>query len=225
VRTALRPVPESPPRVLGLIRVSKERDGMVSPEVQRVAIADYAAHRGYQVVGWLEGSTSRGPGLGLRGGHASSRPSARSRPVPSTSSWCGSSPGSPGTGCGGRQRSTGSRPPAAGSSPPPSRSTPPRPPAGSPGACSPSSRRSRPNGSARCGRKSTSGGSGQGSRRQGSRSTATATTVPSSCISRTRCRGRCWPISTAIRGGGVGVPARAVAQQSRAPHHRRGNLV
>lgn len=56
----LRSVPESPPRVLGLVRVSKERDGMVSPEVQRVAIADYAAARGYEVTGWLEGIDESG---------------------------------------------------------------------------------------------------------------------------------------------------------------------
>lgn len=60
MRATLRPVPETPPRVLGLIRVSKERDGMVSPEVQRVAIDDYAAARGYQVGGWMEGLDESG---------------------------------------------------------------------------------------------------------------------------------------------------------------------
>jgi site-specific DNA recombinase len=40
--------------------VSKERDGMISPEVQRVAISDYAAARGYEVTGWLEGIDESG---------------------------------------------------------------------------------------------------------------------------------------------------------------------
>src|SRR6476660_7321680 len=60
MRTPLRPVPESPPRVLGLIRVSKERDGVVSPEVQRTAISDYSAARGYEITGWLEGLDESG---------------------------------------------------------------------------------------------------------------------------------------------------------------------
>jgi len=60
VSRALRAVPETAPRALGLVRVSKERDGMISPEVQRVAIADYAADRGYEVTGWLEGIDESG---------------------------------------------------------------------------------------------------------------------------------------------------------------------
>lgn len=56
----LRAVPESPPKALGLVRVSKEREGMISPEVQRVAIADYATARGYEVAGWLEGIDESG---------------------------------------------------------------------------------------------------------------------------------------------------------------------
>lgn len=56
----LRPVPELPLRAVGLVRVSKERDGMVSPDVQRVAISDYAAARGYTVTGWLEGLDESG---------------------------------------------------------------------------------------------------------------------------------------------------------------------
>lgn len=56
----LRPVPETAPRAIGLIRVSKERDGMISPEVQRTAINDYAAARGYTVTGWLEGLDESG---------------------------------------------------------------------------------------------------------------------------------------------------------------------
>jgi site-specific DNA recombinase len=59
-RHALRAVPESPPRALGLIRVSKERDGMISPDVQRVAIGDYSELRGYEIVGWLEGIDQSG---------------------------------------------------------------------------------------------------------------------------------------------------------------------
>lgn len=56
----LASVPEAAPRVLGLVRVSKERDGMVSPEVQRTAITDYSAHRGYEITGWLEGLDESG---------------------------------------------------------------------------------------------------------------------------------------------------------------------
>lgn len=56
----LHPVPDRPPRALGLVRVSKERDGMIAPEVQRVAISDYAAARGYQITGWLEGIDESG---------------------------------------------------------------------------------------------------------------------------------------------------------------------
>ena len=46
-RSGLRAVPEVAPRALGLVRVSKERDGMVSPEVQLSAIGDYCTARGY----------------------------------------------------------------------------------------------------------------------------------------------------------------------------------
>lgn len=56
----VRAVPDTPDRAIGLIRVSKERDGMVSPEVQRAAISDYATSRGYQIVGWLEGLDESG---------------------------------------------------------------------------------------------------------------------------------------------------------------------
>jgi len=43
-----------------MIRVSKERDGMISPEVQRTAITDYCAARGYRITGWLEGLDQSG---------------------------------------------------------------------------------------------------------------------------------------------------------------------
>lgn len=56
----LSAVPHAAPRVLGLVRVSKERDGMVSPEVQRAAITDYCAHRGYTIEGWREGIDESG---------------------------------------------------------------------------------------------------------------------------------------------------------------------
>lgn len=59
-RPALRPVPQATPRALGLVRVSKEREGMVSPEIQRTAITDYAAARGYQITGWVEGLDESG---------------------------------------------------------------------------------------------------------------------------------------------------------------------
>lgn len=58
--SSLRVVPERPPRVLGMIRVSKEREGMISPEVQRAAITDYCTARGYDVTGWLEGLDESG---------------------------------------------------------------------------------------------------------------------------------------------------------------------
>lgn len=43
------------PRAIGLVRVSKERAGMVSPELQRAAITSYAEARGYVVDRWVEG--------------------------------------------------------------------------------------------------------------------------------------------------------------------------
>lgn len=56
----LAAVPDTPPRALGLVRVSKERDGMISPDVQRVAIDDYATSRGCTITGWLEGIDESG---------------------------------------------------------------------------------------------------------------------------------------------------------------------
>lgn len=56
----LRSVPATQQRALGMIRVSKERDGMMSPEVQRTAITDYALQRGYVIVDWLEGIDQSG---------------------------------------------------------------------------------------------------------------------------------------------------------------------
>ena len=52
----LRPVPESPRRAVALIRVSKARgrDDLISPELQRTAITDYAARQGISVVEWVE---------------------------------------------------------------------------------------------------------------------------------------------------------------------------
>jgi site-specific DNA recombinase len=50
----LSAVPDTPPRALGMIRVSKERDDMLSPELQRTAVNDYCAARGYSIVRWLE---------------------------------------------------------------------------------------------------------------------------------------------------------------------------
>jgi site-specific DNA recombinase len=60
VTRALRSVPTSPPRILGAVRVSKERDGMVSPEIQRASIADYCSSRGYDITGWVEGIDESG---------------------------------------------------------------------------------------------------------------------------------------------------------------------
>lgn len=52
--------PPLAPRALGLVRVSKERHEMLSPTLQRTAIGDYAAARGYTVVDWLEGVDESG---------------------------------------------------------------------------------------------------------------------------------------------------------------------
>ncbi|MDF2578477.1 MAG: hypothetical protein K0S49_56 [Microbacterium sp.] len=46
---------EAPKRAIGLIRVSMEKDGGTSPEVQRYAIESYATSRGYRIVDWVEG--------------------------------------------------------------------------------------------------------------------------------------------------------------------------
>src|SRR5690348_7596899 len=51
----LRAVPDAPRRALGLVRVSKARDDMISPELQRTAIEDHAARRGHRIVAWMEG--------------------------------------------------------------------------------------------------------------------------------------------------------------------------
>lgn len=56
----LAAVPDTPQRGVGLIRVSKERDGMVSPEVQRASIETYAAGRGVEIVAWVEGLDESG---------------------------------------------------------------------------------------------------------------------------------------------------------------------
>lgn len=56
----LQSVPEAAPRALGMIRVSKERDGMISPHVQRAAILDYCRARGYVITEWVEGLDESG---------------------------------------------------------------------------------------------------------------------------------------------------------------------
>lgn len=56
----LQTVPETAPRALGMIRVSKEREGMISPDVQRAAILDYCRQRGYVVTDWVEGLDESG---------------------------------------------------------------------------------------------------------------------------------------------------------------------
>lgn len=43
-----------------MIRVSKERDDMTSPELQRTAIEDHCARRGYRVTRWIEGLDESG---------------------------------------------------------------------------------------------------------------------------------------------------------------------
>lgn len=47
-------------RGLGMIRVSKERDGMTSPDVQRNAIESYAASNNIDIVDWVEGIDETG---------------------------------------------------------------------------------------------------------------------------------------------------------------------
>ena len=62
----LRPVPETAPRALALIRVSKERDGMISPELQDTAIGDYCTRRGYRISARMEGLDESGSKAGSR---------------------------------------------------------------------------------------------------------------------------------------------------------------
>lgn len=59
-RTSLTPVPDQPRRVLGVIRVSKERTGMVSPQIQETSIREYCASRGYVVAALVEGLDESG---------------------------------------------------------------------------------------------------------------------------------------------------------------------
>lgn len=52
--------PSAQRRAIALIRVSKDRDGMTSPEVQRHAIETYAAQRGISIIDWVEGIDESG---------------------------------------------------------------------------------------------------------------------------------------------------------------------
>lgn len=56
----LQPVPDQPRRLLALIRVSKGKEGGISPEVQRTTALDYAAKTGAEIVGWVEGVDESG---------------------------------------------------------------------------------------------------------------------------------------------------------------------
>lgn len=49
-RGQLRPVSVTPPRALGYVRVSRERDDMTSPEIQETAIRDYCARNGHDLI-------------------------------------------------------------------------------------------------------------------------------------------------------------------------------
>jgi DNA invertase Pin-like site-specific DNA recombinase len=51
---SLAPVPETPPRAVAYIRVSKERDDMISPELQMTAISDHCARNGYTLTHTIE---------------------------------------------------------------------------------------------------------------------------------------------------------------------------
>lgn len=62
----LQAVPDAQPRALGLVRVSKERGEMIAPDIQRAAIEDHCARRGYRLVDVVEaldesGSQRRSP--------------------------------------------------------------------------------------------------------------------------------------------------------------------
>ena len=59
-RGALRPVPQTAPRALALVRVSREREGMVSPELQDTAIGDHCARSGYRITNRMEGLDESG---------------------------------------------------------------------------------------------------------------------------------------------------------------------
>jgi site-specific DNA recombinase len=59
-RDALRAVPQRRRRGIGLVRVSKERDGMISPENQRYAIEQYAQRSNVEIVEWIEGIDESG---------------------------------------------------------------------------------------------------------------------------------------------------------------------
>lgn len=51
----LRAVPDRPRRMLGLVRVSKQRDEMISPELQEHKIREYCKARGHQLVAAPDG--------------------------------------------------------------------------------------------------------------------------------------------------------------------------
>jgi DNA invertase Pin-like site-specific DNA recombinase len=50
----LAAVPEEPIPAVGYIRVSMAREEMISPELQRAAISDWAARRNRRIVAWIE---------------------------------------------------------------------------------------------------------------------------------------------------------------------------
>lgn len=56
----LRPVPDAPRRAVKIVRVSKERDDMIAPELQDAACDDYCARAGYEIVARLEGIDESG---------------------------------------------------------------------------------------------------------------------------------------------------------------------
>lgn len=56
----LRAVAEHPRRMLGIVRVSKEKDGGVSPEIQVTAITDHCTRQGHDLVDIVEGLDQSG---------------------------------------------------------------------------------------------------------------------------------------------------------------------
>jgi hypothetical protein len=206
------------PRALGLVRVSKERDGMISPEVQRVAISDYAAARGYEITGWLEGIDESGsrarsawwPRLDQAvaaveaGEYDVILVWKYSRVARHRLRWA--------------SRSTASRTPAAGSSPPPSSSTPP--PAAGP--VRPRDARRAPGLRGRADRGGLEGrprnASGPGSRPTGSRSGATLRPRAEAARARPGDRAGARRPLPPLRRRRVGLRPRPVAQRPRLAH-------
>lgn len=60
MNSRLRIVEQQPRRLLGVVRVSKARDDMISPELQATAMRDYCAKHGHELVDLVEGIDESG---------------------------------------------------------------------------------------------------------------------------------------------------------------------